>query len=80
MGLDLQPTRTCPEAEATAKEQAIAITSHVNASSKLWAYVVGLTGRAKGFQVSNAVGAIWELKDEVKGARHVALKAVDHQL
>ena len=52
----------------------------MDTSAELGANVVGLAGRALGFQVRDAVGAIGELEDQVEGASDVAFEAIDHQL
>lgn len=80
MRLDAEAAGPGPHADATAEQQAVAVTGHVDTSAKLGLDVVGPTSRAKGFEVSYAVGAVGELEDQVKRSGHVAFEAIDHQL
>lgn len=80
MRLDAEAAGPGPHADATAKQQAVAVTGHVDTSAQLGLDVVGLAARAKGLEVRDAVGAVGELENQVKGSGHVALEAIDHQL
>lgn len=81
MGLDLDAARSCPDREAPAEEQAVTVTDQVDTSTELGFGVVGLAfGSALGFEVSDAIGAVFKAEDQISGTSHVAFEAVSHDL
>lgn len=56
------------------------VPDHLDACTELRPGVIGgCRFAALGFEISDAVGAVWELEDEISGAGNVAAEAVGHE-